>query len=150
MTRESPLKLVSVTPLNGWRLQIHWQSHGEATVDLTDMIQDNPALKAAFQDPNHFSRAQVGTYGWTVVWDDHIELGADSLYRLACYQSGTSLPPEAFAHWRRTNRLSQRQAAMELGISERMLKYYEEGRYLIPKTVMLACKGYDALHGRAA
>ena len=37
-----------------------------------------------------------------------------------------------------------------LGISDRMVKYYEDGRHMIPKTVMLACRGYDALRSSAA
>jgi hypothetical protein len=31
-----------------------------------------------------------------------------------------------------------------------MVKYYEDGSHMIPKTVMLACRGYDVLRSGAA
>lgn len=86
-----------------------------------------------------------------MAWGEEVELDADHLYRLARYQAGDSLPPDSFRAWRSRHGLSQRTAAEALGISDRMVKYYEDGSHLIPKTVMLACTGYDALHpGMAA
>ena len=51
--------------------------------------------------------------------------------------------------WRRGTGLSRAQAAAELGISERMLAYYETGEYPTPRAVRLATRalaaglGYD-------
>jgi len=53
-------------------------------------------------------------------------------------------------YWRSKHGLSQAKAAAALGISDSMVKYYEDGSHMIPKTVMLACRGYDALRSGAA
>ncbi len=42
--------------------------------------------------------------------------------------------------WRRQARLNRREGARELGISERMLAYYESGEFDVPKTVLLAVR----------
>ena len=40
--------------------------------------------------------------------------------------------------------MTQREAAEALGVSPRMWRYYEGGTHLVPKTVRLACIGFDA------
>jgi len=47
--------------------------------------------------------------------------------------------------WRRLAGLTRREAARDLGVSERMLAYYEGGDYAIPKTVMLAIRHLSPL-----
>lgn len=54
------------------------------------------------------------------------------------------MSPGEFVQWRHTLRLSQAGAAAALGLSRRMVQYYEVGRP-IPQTVALAC--WTALHG---
>lgn len=54
------------------------------------------------------------------------------------------MTPENFRRWRKSLKLSQKEAAAALGLKRRMLQYYEKGerdgdRVLIPKTVRLAC-----------
>jgi len=44
------------------------------------------------------------------------------------------------------NRLSLSDAALALGITRRMVSYYEAGRYLIPRMVGLAIKGWETEH----
>ena len=46
--------------------------------------------------------------------------------------------------------ISQAGAAKALGISGRMIKYYEEGRHMIPRTVMPACRGREAMTANKA
>jgi hypothetical protein len=55
-----------------------------------------------------------------------------------------------FAAWRARNRLSLSDAALALGITRRMVAYYDAGRYLIPRMVGLACKGWEVNHHRHA
>lgn len=45
--------------------------------------------------------------------------------------------------------MTQGEAAAALGVSPRMWRYYEAGSHLLPKTVRLACAGFDA-HAKAA
>ena len=54
------------------------------------------------------------------------------------------MTPENFRRWRKSLKLSQKEAAAALGLKRRMLQYYEKGErdgdpVLIPKTVRLAC-----------
>jgi hypothetical protein len=145
VSRARPPNIAAVTAIAEYRLRIGWRDHGEDDVDLSALVADSRSL-APLRSSEFFAAARVGEDGWTVAWNDDIELDADHLYRLARYQTGDSLTPEAFRAWRGRHRLSQRNAALALGISDRMVKYYEDGSHLVPKTVMLACAGYDALH----
>ena len=54
------------------------------------------------------------------------------------------MSPAQFKRWRKSLKLSQKEAAVALGLKRRMLQYYEKGerngdRVRIPKTVRLAC-----------
>lgn len=54
------------------------------------------------------------------------------------------MTPDNFRCWRKSLKLSQKEAAAALGLKRRMLQYYEKGErdgdpVLIPKTVRLAC-----------
>ena len=49
-----------------------------------------------------------------------------------------------FISWRHALGLSQAAAAKEIGISIRMLQYYEWGQAPIPRTVELACAAVAA------
>ena len=55
-----------------------------------------------------------------------------------------AMSPAQFKRWRKALGLSQKEAAVALGLKRRMLQYYEKGerngdRVRIPKTVRLAC-----------
>ena len=57
---------------------------------------------------------------------------------------GGRMTPAAFKRWRKSLRLSQKEAAHALGLKRRILQYYEKGErdghpVAIPKTVRLAC-----------
>lgn len=55
--------------------------------------------------------------------------------------------PDAFREWRERNHLSFADAAQALGLSRRIVIYYEQGKKIVPKTVLLATKGYDGDQG---
>lgn len=70
--------------------------------------------------------------------------------------SDPEMSPAAFKRWRKSLKLSQKEAAHALGLKRRILQYYEKGerngeRVEIPKTVRLACfalaQGCDDYHG---
>ena len=149
MSRAKRPNIESVEPARGHLLRIRWRDHDEDTVDLSELIATRRAL-AALKKPKVFAKARPGAHGWTVRWSQNIELDADHLHRLARYQAKDSLRPEAFRSWRAKHGLSQAKAAAALGVSDRMIKYYEDGSHMIPKTVMLACRGYDAMRSGIA
>ncbi len=62
----------------------------------------------------------------------------------------TVMTADQFKKWRKSLKLSQKEAADALGLKRRILQYYEKGerdgdRVEIPKTVRLAC--YAIEHG---
>lgn len=111
-------------------------------LDLSDTIQKHPAL-AALADPALFSRARLDALGGYVVWvDDELELAADNLRHLAIEQAG-GIGHERLHTWMHRHKLRQEQAAEAIGVSRRMLNYYLSGSRAIPKTVWLACLGWE-------
>lgn len=117
-------------------------------VDLTAAVAAYPAL-AALSNPALFATARVDARGGYVVWvDDELELAADNLRNLAVEQSG-GIGPERVLNWMARHGLTQERAAQALGVSRRMLNYYLSGARPIPKTVWLACLGWETVQGSA-
>ena len=46
--------------------------------------------------PEMFRQVRVGEYGTDVLWNDEIDMAADTLLRLAQEQSGQTMSPDAF------------------------------------------------------
>jgi DNA-binding transcriptional regulator YiaG len=58
--------------------------------------------------------------------------------------AATAMSPADFKRWRKSLKLSQKEAAHALGLKRRIVQYYEKGerngdRVEVPKTVRLAC-----------
>jgi predicted transcriptional regulator len=49
-----------------------------------------------------------------------------------------------FIRWRWKHGLSLTDAAEALGLSRRHVAYYASGEHEVPRTVLLACKGWEA------
>jgi len=124
---------------------ITWDSGKVDRVDLSALIADLAGL-AALDNTATFTACTVGEDGWSLIWPNGAEIGTDTLWRMAREQSGEATPIDEFAAWRVRNRLSLSDAAQALGITRRMVAYYEAGRYLIPRMVGLAIKGWEAEH----
>jgi len=123
-------------------LRIVWTRGPVTEVDLTEPISRLKGLRS-LREPGFFSRVQVGEDGHSVCWPEEIEMGADSLWRRAQEQAGNFIPREQFHAWRERHRLSLTKAAGVLGLSRRMVAYYESGQAPIPKLVGLACRGWE-------
>ncbi len=57
------------------------------------------------------------------------------------------MPPEAFRAFLDRHRLTLDAVSAVLGISRRQAAYFAAGNKPIPRTVALACTGYDAVAG---
>jgi len=80
-----------------------------------------------------------------VVWvDDDLELAADNLRNMAIEQAG-GIGNERLVNWMHKHGLTQERAAEAIGVSRRMLNYYLSGAKAIPKTVWLACLGWETV-----
>lgn len=143
-----PLRISAVTPLPDQHLHLMFQDGWQATVNLSHWI-GHTKLFRPLQDAAVFAQARLGDWGTSVVWlEDVIDMGADNLRHLAVEQAG-GIGHERIVTWLRDNRLPQSQGEDAIGVSRRMLVYYLSGVKPIPKTVWLACLGWQ-FGGKAA
>ncbi len=113
-------------------LRIRWNLGDETVVDVSPMIEAFRVYEPLRRDPALFGRVRAGEHGTDVVWSDDIDMSADTLWRLAQEQSGATLSPEAFRRWRERHAFTLDRAAKALGVSRRMVAYFEQGKKPIP------------------
>ena len=124
-------------------LRIRWDKGDESLVDVSGMIEAFRLYEPLRHSPELFRQARVGEHGADIVWSDDIDMAADTLWRLAREQAGITLSPDAFKHWRERHSFTLDTAAAALGISRRMVAYYEQGKKPIPRVVALATRGLE-------
>lgn len=123
---------------------------GEAMqVDVRPIVKRSPVLRP-LNGAAVFRRARLGEWGGSVTWgSDVLELAADNLRARAIEQAG-GYSHETVLEWMHRNGLTQQAAADALGLSRRMLAYYVSGEKPVPRTVGLACRGWEVEHRQAA
>ncbi|MCF8168713.1 MAG: DUF2442 domain-containing protein [Rhodoferax sp.] len=134
--------ITAVTATGDKTLSITWASGKTDQVVLGDLIADLAGLEP-LDNAVTFAAVKVGEDGWSLLWPTGAEIGTDTLWRIAREQSLEATPIAEFSAWRQRNQLSLSDAALALGITRRMVSYYEAGRYVIPRMVGLACKGWE-------
>jgi len=140
-------QLEEVQPLEPYRLSTRWSTAETLVVDVADKLRASPVL-APILAPEVFATAHLAEWGGSVEWFD-TEFGADNLYAWAKEQAGQT-SHEQFDAWMRRNDLSLTTAAEALGLSRRMVSYYRTAQRPIPRTVWLACLGYEWLRRKVA
>lgn len=133
MNNDAMRTIRSAAPLAGARVRLEWS---DGTV-------------AEFTAPRDPAGVTVGDWGHSLVWPDGDEIGADSLWLDTLDAIGRG-DARRFLEWRLANGLSLSKAADALGLARRTVAYYSNGDRPVPKTVLLACKGWDAMHPRKA
>jgi len=135
--------LTDVQPLNNTLLRLTYADGQTFTVDIKPLIRRSSVL-APLQDKAIFSSACIGEWGGCVVFgeDDNLELAADNLRARAIEQQG-NYSHEYLFEWVARHNLTQQQAANALGLSRRMLNYYLSGAKPLPRTIALACIGWE-------
>lgn len=126
-----------------FNLRIHWNNGDESCVNVSGLIATFHVYDALRRSPELFRQVRVGEYGTDVVWNDEIDISADTLWRLAQEQAGVTMSPAAFKHWRERKAYTLDSAAQALGISRRMVAYYERGEKAIPRVVALAVRALE-------
>jgi len=124
-------------------LRVRWAGGGENLVDVSGMVQSFRIYTPLRRSPELFGTVRVGEYGADVVWTDEIDMSADTLWRLAQEQAGKTMTAAEFRQWRERRAYTLDAAASALGISRRMVAYYEQGGRAIPRVVALATRGLD-------
>ena len=128
------------TPLT---LRVRWQHGGESLVDVSGLVGAFRVYAPLREDRALFRRVHVGEQGTDVAWTDEIDMAADTLWRLAQEQSGKTLTAAAFRAWRERKAYTLDGAARALGLSRRIVAYYEQGEKPIPRTVALATRALE-------
>jgi Protein of unknown function (DUF2442) len=128
-------------------LHIRWDKGEENLVDVSGLIQSFRVYTPLRRSQQRFRQVRLGEHGTDVVWTEKIDMAADTLWRLAQEQCGATMTADAFRSWRQRKAYTLDQAAKALGISRRMVAYYDHGDKPIPRVVALATRALDL--GRA-
>ncbi len=147
MSESKAIRIASVKYVSKYILRVRWVNGAATPVDLHEPVHRLKGLKP-LRDETVFAGAKKGEGGHSVVWREDIDMGADRLWEMALEQQGR-LDVVEFIRWRWRYGLSLSQAAEALGISRRQLAYYASGKHAIPRTVLLACKGWEVEHKAA-
>jgi hypothetical protein len=135
-------KLTSLGVAGDSLLLLTWDDGWKGQINLSQIIAHHAGL-SALKDPTMFMDARLSEDGWSVVWPNGADFGAQQLRRWADEQAGNNMSPDAFRAWIDGHLFTLENAAAALGLSRRTIAYYLSGEHVVPKTVMLACAGYD-------
>jgi len=141
-------RITSVKSAGDRAVRLRFDNGKTYTVDLRVLVRHSRGLKA-LRGASLFARVALGEGGHSIAWPGDLDLGADTLWELALEQNGRTDAVE-FIRWRWRNGLSLTNAAEALGLSRRQVAYYASGEHEVPRTVLLACKGWEAEQRAAA
>lgn len=142
-------RILRVKAAGEYRLRLRFANGRSFAVDLSRDVQQFKSYRP-LRDQALFARVALGEGGHSVVWPvGGLDMGADMLWQHALEQNGRSDAAE-FIRWRWRNRLSLTGAAEALGLSRRQVAYYASGEHEVPRTVLLACKGWEVEQQHAA
>lgn len=141
--------LTAVKALADGMLALTYADGEQLQVDVKPIIKRHPTLRE-LAAPAVFKRAKLGEWGGSVTWGtDALELAADNLRARAIEQAG-GYSHEVILNWMARHGMTLDTAADALGLSRRMLAYYRSGEKPVPRTVGLACLGWEAQQRMAA
>jgi hypothetical protein len=144
-------RLSSVRALAKFRLRLAFADGSVFTVDFTPLFDESPGL-APLRNAKAFAEATLTDgEGWAVEWPAlDIQIGADTLWLDAQAQNAPDENTRIFAQWRARYGLTLNQAAEALGMTIRTMSAYGTGARPVPRYIALACKGWEAEHGRVS
>jgi hypothetical protein len=141
MTESKALRLADLKYANEYTLCLRWTNDKALNVDLRELVYRLKGLRP-LRDMAIFARAELGEGGYSVVWPGGIDVGVSRLWEMTLEQHGRADAVE-FIRWRWKHGLSLTDAADALGLSRRQVAYYASGEHEVPRTVLLACKGWE-------
>jgi hypothetical protein len=142
MKRPRLLAVQAVLPLS---LELAFIDGKKLMLDLSSDVQRYPGLRPLLEE-GAFAGATLGDDGWSVEWPSlDIQIGADTLYLDALAQNAEDENTRIFIEWRARTGLPLNKAAEALGVSARSISRYSSGREAVPRSLALACLGWDSL-----
>ncbi len=144
-------RLQSVEAFENHTARLAFRNGAVFIVDFNQFFDESPGLEP-LRDVGRFLKVQVDEWGWFIEWPElDIQMGADTLWLDAQAQNAPDENTRFFAGWRSRYGLSLKQAADALGLTVRTISAYSTGSRPIPKTVRLACVGWEFMrHSGAA
>ncbi|KQT61351.1 hypothetical protein ASG52_00220 [Methylobacterium sp. Leaf456] len=143
-------RLAAVEPAEGaYDVALTWAEGARAcrrdVIDLAPIILTFKVFRPLRGDAALFAAVRLGEGGASSVWPGNpdLDIGADSLEELA-EETMTNVD---FAAFLERNGLTYDAAAVQLGVSRRMVAYYAKS-HAVPRLVGLACR-YLELRGAA-
>jgi DNA-binding transcriptional regulator YiaG len=126
-----------------FRIVVTWSDGSRDTVDLDPVVHRLKAF-APIREPSAFRDFTVDEGGWAIRWSDELDYSADSLWRLVEEKKGRAMSAPEFRKWRTRLKFSLSGAAQMLGVSRRMVVYYDSGEKPVPHKVWLASRQLEA------
>lgn len=141
MKKQSP-RLTAVATEPGLRLTATYTDGRTIAVDLTELVARLKVF-GPLGAPAEFATATVADFGWSVDWACGASLDAERLLEMSLEQAGLT-ENVRFRQWQDAHRLSLTEAANAIGLTRRTVSQYRTGARPVPRTVALACKGWEA------
>lgn len=142
-------RILSVKAASEFRLRLRFANGKSFALDLSREVRRFKPHRP-LRDQALFAGVALGEGGYCVIWPvEELDMRADTLRQYALDQNGRADAAE-FIRWRWRNRLSLTAAAEALGLSRRQIAYYARGEHEVPRTVLLACKGWESEQHHAA
>jgi len=148
MSESTAIRIAEVKHAGEYALRVRWANDKTLRVDLRELVYRLKGLRP-LRNAALFARADTGEGGHSVVWPGGLDVGAGRLWELALEQNGRADAVE-FIRWRWRHGLSLTAAAEALGLSRRQVAYYASGEHEVPRTILLACKGWEVEQQAAA
>jgi DNA-binding XRE family transcriptional regulator len=140
--------IAAIEARGGFVLHVKWADGLEGDADLGEHIH-RFEVAAPLRDPVRFGQAAPGEGGFTADFGGDLEIPCDILRRMVLEAQGRLMPTRDFKAWKERNGLSLTRAAQALGVTRRTVAAYASGERPIPRTILLACKGWEALRDEA-
>jgi hypothetical protein len=143
--KKQTARIESVKVESGLDIICTFTDNRKVRVNLSALTQRFEVF-SPLEDAAEFATVTVADFGWSLEWGCGASLDADRVLELALEQSGL-IANVTFRHWQDTNLLSLTQAAEAIGLSRRTVSQYRTGNRPVPRTVSLACRGWECEHG---
>ena len=141
MSTTKAVRIAAVRCVADHRVTVRWAGGTRSEPNLGDFVNRIKGLRP-LRSPAKFAAVSVGEGGHSLAWPGALDVGADRLWEIALEQSGRHDAAE-FPRWRWRHGLSLAAAAEALGLSRRTVAYYASGTREVPRTVLLACNGWE-------
>ena len=139
--RKTNFRLKHVTAFAPHTVGVTYTDNSVITVDLKPLIE-SLAVFAPLDNTKEFASATITDFGFTLEWSCGASLDSDRLFEMSLEQAGM-VSNAAFRRWQDVHRLSLTQAAEAIGLTRRTISQYRTGKRPVPRTVSLACKGWE-------